>query len=165
MVEVTVAVEATAGSPFTPDEDAMRAYDVLWHGPSQLCGCPVGDGYVPDSLTEEGGPANVLLLMEEPARPDRTVRARPVALLRAVRDGQPYDEVVCVPTGDPRFAPLTGPEALRAWHADEGALAAVLRRFRPGHVWQVTGCEGCRVAEEFLAEAHCSYERLTGSLE
>ncbi|MEU6284409.1 inorganic diphosphatase [Streptomyces sp. NPDC047028] len=165
MLDITVAVDATAGSPFTPEDDAAGSYDLLWHGPSQLYGCPVGDGYMPDSLTELGGPANVLLLMEEPAHPDRSVWARPVALLHAVRDGQPYDEVLCVPAGDPRFAALTGPEALRLWHADEGALATVLRRFRPGHTWQITGCEGCREAEEFLAEAHHSYERLTGSLE
>lgn len=164
MVEVLVAVEATAGSPFTPN-DGAETYDLLWAGSSPLSGYPVGEGHVPDSLAGDGEPAAVLLLMEEPARPGVSVRARPVALLHQLVDGRPCDEVVCVPVGDAHFASLTGPEALCAWHADTDALTAVLRRFRPGHTCEITACENRAAAETFLAEAQHSYERLTGSLE
>ncbi|MFB9831921.1 inorganic diphosphatase [Actinoallomurus acaciae] len=157
MVEITVAVEATAGSPFAPD-DGPGAY-------GSPGGYPIGNGCVTDSLAEDGMPVDVVLLMEEPALPRQAVRARPVALLHAVVDGRPREEVVCVPAGDENFASLTDLPQLADWHADELALAAVLRRLRAGHHCQVTGCEGRRSAETLLARAHHSYERLTGSLE
>lgn len=157
MVEVTVAVEATAGSPFAPD-NGPGAYE-------SSRGYPVGNGCVTDSLAEDGMPADVVLLMEEPAFPGQAVRARPVALLHAIVDGRPREEVVCVPADDENFAALTDLPQLHDWHADEIALAAVLRRFHAGHHCQVTGCEGRQSAETFLAQAHHSYERLTGSLE
>ncbi|MGW5231406.1 inorganic diphosphatase [Streptomyces nodosus] len=162
-MQILVAVERTAGSPFTPD-DVPVSHDLLWAGSSSLSGYPVGDGYVPESWTDEGGPANVLLLMEEPARPG-PLCARPVALLHTAEDGQPYDEVLCVPVGDAYFASLADAADLPAWHADKETLAAVLSRLRPGHIWQITACEGHRAAEGFLTEAHHFFEHLTGSLE
>jgi inorganic pyrophosphatase len=165
-MEITVAVTATAGSPFTPaPDDGPGADDLLSEGSTRLTGYPVGAGWVTDSLTEDGRPAAVLLLMEEPALPGRAVRARPVALLRAVIDGQPRAEVVCVPAHDANFAALNDAAALPAWHADEETLAVILRRLDRGHQWRITACDGIEAAETFLADAHLAYERLTAGPE
>ncbi|MEU6284403.1 inorganic diphosphatase [Streptomyces sp. NPDC047028] len=165
-MEITVAVAATAGSPFAPAlEDGPGADDLLSEGSIRVTGYPVGAGWVTDSLTEEGRPAAALLLMEEPALPGQSVRARPVALVHAEVDGQPRVEVVCVPAHDANFAGLSDVAALRAWRADEGTLAAVLHRLDRGHQWRITACDGIEAAETFLAEARHAYERLAGGQE
>ncbi|MCS0603697.1 inorganic diphosphatase [Streptomyces sp. LP11] len=163
-MEVTVAVAATVGSPFAPHDGADR-HDLVDSGSVRVTGYPVGGGWVGETLTEEGGPAAVVLLMAEPALPDQSVRARAVALVHALVDGQPRTEVLCVPAHDPNFAALTDAGALRAWHADEAALSAVLHRLDPAHRWRVADCEDAAAAEAFLAEARHCYERLTGCLE
>lgn len=157
MNAVTVRVEATAGSRFTP-EDSFAPSRVL-------TGWPVGEGYVENSLTEDGEPAKALVLLNEPALPGTAVAARPVALARLVVDGEPRETVVCVAEKAADFDAITGVRELRAWHADEAALGEMLLRFGPGHSWQVTGYEGCPAVDEFLARARLGYERLTGSLE
>ncbi|MFF7144538.1 inorganic diphosphatase [Streptomyces nodosus] len=163
-MEVTVAVTATAGSPFAP-QDGSDGYDLVSVGSIRVTGYPVGAGRVDDTLTDDGEPTAVLLLMEEPALPGQSVRARPVALVHALVDGSPRAEVLCVPAHDPNFAAFTAPGTLPAWHADADTLATVLHRLDPGRHWRVTGCEGPTAAEPFLAEARHSYERLTGCLE
>ncbi|MFD4973347.1 inorganic diphosphatase [Streptomyces sp. NPDC058424] len=163
MMEVTVQVEATVGSRVAPDHEPEPA-PRQWAGHPVLDGFPVGEGFVSDSLAPNGEPADVLVLMEEPALPG-TVRARPVALLHASVDGRPVDEVVCVTARDPHFEKITGLPGLQAWHCDDAALEALLRRLGHGHAWQVVGCEGAAGAEEFLSDAHHTYERLTGCID
>lgn len=163
-METTVAVAATAGSPFAP-HDGSDGHDLIGAGSTRVTGYPVGAGWVGDTLAEDGGPAAVLLLMEEPALPGRSVRARPVALLHTLVDGRPRTALVCVTAHDANFAALTDVAALRAWHADEDTLGVLLHRLDPGHRWRVTACEGPTAAEAFLAEARHAYERLTGCLE
>ncbi|MEU6606520.1 inorganic diphosphatase [Streptomyces shenzhenensis] len=163
-MEVTVAVEATVGSPFAP-HDGADWHDLIDTGSTRVTGYPVGAGWVTETRTEEGRPTAVLLLMEEPALPGRSVRARLVALVHALVDGQPRTELLCVPAHDANFAALTDVGTLRAWHADEATLALVLHRLDPAHHWRVAGCESAAAAEAFLAEARHGYERLTGRLE
>ncbi|WP_030421778.1 inorganic diphosphatase [Streptomyces sp. SCSIO 75703] len=160
-MEVTVVVGATVGAPFAP-ADGSDGYTQVSAGSTRVTGYPVGAGHIDDTLTEDGEPTAALVLMEEPALPGRTVRARPVALVHALVDGRPRAEVMCVPAHDPNFAELTGPVALREWHADEETLAVVLHRLDPDHHWRVAHCEGPVAAEEFLDEARDAYERLTG---
>lgn len=163
-MEIMVMVAATVGSPFAP-HDGSDGHDVAAAGSTRVTGYPVGAGRIDDTLTEDGEPTAVLLLMEEPALPGRTVRARPVALVHALRDGRPCPELVCVPAHDANFAALTGVRALRAWHADEGTLATVLHRLDPAHHWRVEECEDPPAAEEFVTEARQAYARLTGCLD
>ncbi|MEW2131885.1 inorganic diphosphatase [Streptomyces sp. NPDC005435] len=160
-MEFLVTVDATIGSPFAPP-DGSDGHDLMSAGSTRVTGYPVGSGSAGGTLTGQGGTVPVLLLMEEPALPDRTVRARPVALLHALVDGRPETRVLCVPAHDANFASLADVSALRVWHADEDTVATVLRRFDRSHRWRVMDFEGAAAAEEFLTEARRAYERLTG---
>ncbi|WP_415941906.1 inorganic diphosphatase [Streptomyces sp. 067-1] len=158
-MEITVTVTATAGSPFTPiPDDGPCADDLLSVGSTRVTGYPVGAGWATDHLTKDGTPASVLILMEEPALPGQSVRARLVALLHAVADGQPRTEVLCVPAHDANFAALTDAAELLSWHADADTLAAVLYRLDRGHQWRITSCEGVEAAETFLTAARAVTE-------
>ncbi|MFJ7244367.1 inorganic diphosphatase [Kitasatospora sp. NPDC098652] len=163
MSEITVIVEAIAGSDFTHEPRAPLP-GASWAG-RPLRGCPVGTGYVAGTLGEDADPVRALVLLNDTAQPGEGVRARPVALLHGERDDRAADEVVCVDADDHDFDQLTGPPDLDDWHARPEHLAAVLDRVDRGHHWHSTGTEGQGAAEELLARAHRSYERLTGCLD
>ncbi|MFC9154661.1 inorganic diphosphatase [Streptomyces bauhiniae] len=159
-MECVIVVAATIGSPFAP-ADGSDGYALMSAGSIRVTGYPVGAGVVAGTLTDDGNPADALLLMEEPALPGQEIRARPVALLHTLVDGLPRTEVLCVPAHDANFAALTDVAALRAWHADEGTLATVLHRLQRGHRWRITELEEAPAAEKFLAEARHCHEGLT----
>ncbi|MGW4349975.1 inorganic diphosphatase [Streptomyces sp. NPDC004690] len=163
-MKVTVTVSTTVGSPIAP-YDGADPHDVTDTGSVRQTGYPLASGCVPDTLTGDGQPVGVVLLTEEPVPPGQPVEARPVALIHALADGQPNTLVFCVPVHDANFAMLTGPDDLRAWHADRESLDTLLHRLHHNQHWQVTGYDGAAEAELLLGEARHSYERLTGCLE
>jgi inorganic pyrophosphatase len=162
-MEISIAVEKTTASPIASGEVADLLATV-WPGDAESHGYPVGEGRVPHTLTTDGGPAEALVLMEEPALPGSTVKGRPVALYHLLVDGRPREEVICVAAGDPHFEKITDPEGLAPLQADTGALAAVLRHLAPHHSWRVTGCDGHQAAEEYLAQARQRFQNLVGTL-
>ncbi|MBC3843287.1 hypothetical protein GXW82_32975 [Streptacidiphilus sp. 4-A2] len=161
MCEVTVMLEATVGSALKPGPEPVVP-DPDRGGRRVLDGCPVAEGFVQYTLDEDGQPLDAVVLMDEPALPGREVRARPVAVLYALCDGQPTEVVVCVDTADPRFVGMAGLEDLRAWHADQRSLAQLLGRLGPDRDWAPLRWEGPDAAEEFVFRAQRSYQRMTG---
>lgn len=119
---------------------------------------------MPDTLGEGARPVEALVLMRDPAVPGAAVPARPVAVLHLAAQGNPEDEVLCV-AGDPCFADLADTRDLPRWHAGPDAWAAVLARLSPQPAYEVTGCGSREEAEQLVADARHTYERLTGSLE
>jgi len=159
MLTVLVDVTATVGSPAAtrPGDGAAEMNS------SPATRWPVGWGSVCDTLTEDGEPAEALVLMPEPALPGRSVRARPVALLH-LKDRVPADEVVCVAEDHLLDDVVDMPDLLR-WHADPQVLAAALERISSVPV-QGRPEYGPRAEAEFLFdEAHHRFFRLTGSFE
>ncbi|MFE5077568.1 inorganic diphosphatase [Streptomyces halstedii] len=160
MDTVTVTVEATSGSLFAPEDqsDSPRtsAYSPL------LSGCAVGEGYVDDSLDENGDPADALVLLDEPALPGRAILARPIALAHLTVDGTASETLICVAAGQPKFDEITDFSTLESWHASETTLADVLQRFGPSHNWQVRGIDGPMAAEEFVRTTRHNFELMTG---
>lgn len=64
---------------------------------------PADYGYVDGTLAEDGDPADVLVLIEEPTFPGCLIEARPVGLLIMRDDKGPDNKVLAVPTTDPRW--------------------------------------------------------------
>lgn len=64
---------------------------------------PTDYGFIPDTLSQDGDPLDVLVLVYEPTFPGCIVPARPIGVLR-MDDDKGYDEkILAVPSGDPRF--------------------------------------------------------------
>src|SRR5262245_5378684 len=60
-------------------------------------------GFVPGTLSSDGDPLDVLILVEEPTFPGCRVRVRPIGVL-VMQDEKGADEkLLGVPVGDPRF--------------------------------------------------------------
>jgi inorganic pyrophosphatase len=88
---------------FDPETGTIRLDRVLFsavHYPGDY-------GFVPGTLSPDGEPLDVLILVEEPTFPGCRVRVRPIGVL-IMRDEKGADEkLLGVPVGDPRFEEIT----------------------------------------------------------
>jgi inorganic pyrophosphatase len=65
----------------------------------------VGDyGMIPQTLSEDGDPLDVLVLVTNPTYPGILIEARPIGLLK-MKDGKRIDnKILCVANNDPRYS-------------------------------------------------------------
>ncbi len=68
---------------------------------------PSDDGYVEDSLGEDGDPLDALVLLDEPTWPGCLVRARPIGMFHMRDEAGGDDKILCIPAGDPRKSHIT----------------------------------------------------------
>jgi inorganic pyrophosphatase len=64
---------------------------------------PADYGFVPDTLSKDGDPLDVLVLTLDPTFPGCHVPARPIGVLRMIDDKGEDEKILAVPVGDPRF--------------------------------------------------------------
>lgn len=64
---------------------------------------PTDYGFIPNTLSEDGDPIDVLVLVYEPTFPGCHLPARPIGVLHMVDDKGPDEKILAVPVGDPRF--------------------------------------------------------------
>ncbi|MFB6076670.1 MAG: inorganic diphosphatase [Candidatus Nanohaloarchaea archaeon] len=79
--------------------------DRVLHSPMHY---PGEYGFIPQSLYDDGDPMDVIVLMREGTFPGCTIKARPVALMRMVDDGEKDDKVLAVPAADPTYDDISG---------------------------------------------------------
>lgn len=96
-IDLTVVVETPRGSrykyAFDPATRALRVHFMLARGLSW----PYDYGFVPQTLAEDGDPADVVLMMEEPLTPLSTVRARLIGGFEMTKDGVRNDRLLACP--------------------------------------------------------------------
>jgi inorganic pyrophosphatase len=65
----------------------------------------VGDyGMIPQTLSEDGDPLDVLVLVTNPTYPGILIEARPIALLKMSDGSNTDNKVLCVARNDPRYS-------------------------------------------------------------
>ncbi len=60
-------------------------------------------GFIPGTAAEDGDPADVLVLTEEPTFTGCLLEARPIGVLDMVDDDEPDQKILAVPHRDPRY--------------------------------------------------------------
>lgn len=65
---------------------------------------PFDYGFVPQTLWDDGDALDVLVLTTYPLAPGILVRARPVAVMDMIDDGESDNKIIAVPVDDPRWA-------------------------------------------------------------
>ncbi len=81
-------------------ETGIIALDRVMHTAQDY---PFDYGFVPQTLFDDGDALDVVLLTTYPLAPGILVKARPVAVMEMMDNGDRDDKVVAVPTEDPRF--------------------------------------------------------------
>ena len=103
---MNVIVEINKGSKNKYEIDkktGLIALDRVSHTAQDF---PFDYGFVPRSLWHDDDPLDVVLLTTHPLLPGILVRARPVALMNMIDDGEGDDKIIAVPIDDPRFAEI-----------------------------------------------------------
>jgi inorganic pyrophosphatase len=75
---------------------------------------PTDYGFIPETLSKDGDPLDVLVVVLDPTFPGCHVPARPIGLLRMHDEKGEDEKVLAVPVGDPRFEEITSLEDLPA---------------------------------------------------
>ncbi len=87
---------------------------------------PCEYGFIPQTLWEDGDAIDVLLLATYPIHPGILVKARPVALMKLIDDGESDYKIIAVPVDDRRWEDVKDLEDLNKH---------TLREFK--HYWEI----------------------------
>jgi inorganic pyrophosphatase len=105
--ELWAVVETPRGSrykyAFDPTMKALRVSFMLARGLSW----PYDYGFIPQTLADDGDPADVIVMMEEPLDPLSVVRARLIGGFEMTKDGVRNDRLLACPTPMRGIAMLT----------------------------------------------------------
>ena len=62
---------------------------------------PTDYGFIPDTLSLDGDPLDVMVCVSEPTFPGCVIRVKPIALFKMHDEKGEDDKIVCVPLNDP----------------------------------------------------------------
>ena len=115
---------------------------------------PADYGFIPDSLSADGDPLDVLVITRFPTFPGCVVEARPIALIDMIDTKEGDEKIVAVPVGDPQFASWNElediPEALKN---EINEFFKTYKNLEPGKFVEIQGWKGREEAEEMIKKA------------
>ena len=78
---------------------------------------PTDYGFIPETLSQDGDPLDVMCCVSEPTFPGCMIVVKPIALFKMEDDAGVDDKVLCVPLSDPAWSVMDAlddlPEGLR----------------------------------------------------
>lgn len=118
---------------------------------------PTDYGFIPDTLSEDGDPLDVLVVVNEPTFPGCHLPAKPIGMLR-MRDEKGEDEkILAVPAGDPRFDDINDLGDLAAhWLKEIENFFATYKELEEKDT-EVLGWEGLASARELIEDARARH--------
>ncbi|MCJ7478984.1 MAG: inorganic diphosphatase [Candidatus Nanohaloarchaeota archaeon QJJ-7] len=131
--------------------------DRVLHSPMHY---PGEYGFIPQTLYDDGDPMDIMVLMNEETYPGCAIKARPVALMRMVDDGEKDDKILAVPDEDPSFDDIQGKEDV-----EEHVLREIAQFFRTykdleeGKEVEVNGWDGKDKALQAVEHSMDLFER------
>jgi inorganic pyrophosphatase len=88
-------------------------------------------GLIPQTLSDDGDPLDVLVLMTNPTYPGVLLEARPIALLKMKDTYETDDKIHCAAVNDPRFASYKN-----VTDVEEHILKEISHFFRSIRIWR-----------------------------
>jgi len=119
---------------------------------------PTDYGFVPGTLSGDGDPLDVLLVVEEPTFPGCHVRARPIGTLTMIDEKGTDEKILAVPVDDPRFTDIHDLRDLSEHWPRE--IATFFRTYKElqGVQTDVRDWADANAAWEIIAECHARFE-------
>lgn len=81
-------------------ENGMVKLDRVLYSPVHY---PADYGFIPETLAEDGDPADVIILGSDPLFPGCVVRVRPIGMLNMIDSGEQDNKILGVQADNPRF--------------------------------------------------------------
>ncbi len=99
--EISVVVEIPKGSRNKYELDKVTGLFRLDRVLHSAVHYPGDYGFIPRTLSLDGDPCDVLVLVLEPSFPGCRIDVRPIGVLRMLDRGEPDEKIVAVPIADP----------------------------------------------------------------
>jgi inorganic pyrophosphatase len=100
---INVVVEINRGSKNKYEIDKETGMIALDRTLFSAQDYPFDYGFVPQTYWDDNDPIDVVLLTTYPLMPGVLVKARPVAIMHMIDDGDADEKIIAVPEGDPRW--------------------------------------------------------------
>lgn len=110
-------------------------------------------GFMPQTLSTDGDPLDILVLVTYPTYPGTLLVARPVGVLQMIDGDERDDKILCVPQGDPRFDRTHDIGDIDAHHQDEIAHFFTVYKHLEGKKVEVIGWKDAAEARRIVTEA------------
>ncbi len=101
--EVTAFIEVPKGSIMKYELDKESGFIKLDRVLYSAVHYPGDYGFIPQTLSEDGDPLDIIVLSNFPVVPGVIVQARPIGVLIMVDDGEQDEKIIAVHSRDPRF--------------------------------------------------------------
>jgi inorganic pyrophosphatase len=119
---------------------------------------PTDYGFIPHTLAEDDDPLDVLVLLDEPTFAGCHILARPVGVFWMADEKGPDAKVLCVPSGDPRWAEIEDLADIPGYLQSEiEHFFEVYKALEPGKSTDVRGWDDRAAAEQAIAAAVAAY--------
>ena len=114
---------------------------------------PTDYGFIPGTLSGDGDPLDVLVVVEEPTVPGCYLRARPIGTLLMIDEKGTDEKILAVPVDDPRFVDINELSDLHEHWPRE--IAAFFRTYKElqGVITDVRDWHGPAEAWRIIEEA------------
>jgi inorganic pyrophosphatase len=120
---------------------------------------PTDYGFIDHTLSGDGDPLDILVIVEEPTFTGCRLRARPIGTLET-QDAKGRDEkILAVPVDDPRFTGIAELDQLHEHWAKEIATFFGTYKELQGEAVEVRGWHGAQAAWKTIAEARERFSR------
>lgn len=162
--EVNVIVEIVKGSRNKLELDKKTGaimLDRVLHKPFKY---KWDYGFIPQTLSEDGDPADGLIIMEEAAFPGVMVPVRPIGIMHMIDSGEQDDKLICVPVKDPDSNGVTDISQLSRSVVTEMNHFFSNYKVKEGKKTSVTGFEGADAAKSYIKAAIELYKKKKGKL-
>lgn len=97
---INTVIEISKGSMHKVEYDVNKKIFVLDRVEPAIFAKPVNYGFIPQTLDEDGDALDTLVITDEPLPMGVVVKAKVVAILNFVDDGENDYKIVCVPVDD-----------------------------------------------------------------
>lgn len=118
---------------------------------------PTDYGFIGDTLSGDGDPIDILVIVEEPTFTGCHLRARPIGTLDMLDEKGQDEKILAVPVDDPRFNGINDLGQLHEHWMKE--IASFFRTYKElqGQEVEVRGWHGADVAWRLIAEARARF--------
>jgi len=124
---------------------------------------PADYGFLPNTLSHDGDPLDVLVLVYEPTFPGCIVPVRPIGVLHMHDDKGEDEKILAVPAGDPRFDDIFDLDDLHShWLLEIENFFATYKLLEEKDT-DLLGWDNAAAARQMIEEAHQRHdETLSG---
>jgi inorganic pyrophosphatase len=159
---INVIVEIPKGSQnkyeYDKSNNVMKLDRVLYsplHYPGDY-------GIIPQTLSEDGDPLDVLVLMTNPTYPGILLEARPIGLLKMKDVRKADDKILCVSINDPRYASYKNVTDVQEHILKEITHFFQVYKDLEGKKVEIVGWGTGKQAKSIISAAVNSYKRTFG---